>query len=204
MFDDEARAIVETAHLYGRKVAVHAHGADGIALALRAGADSIEHGTLLDADTLALWRKQRAWYVPTLSTVNGYKERLAANPGAYQGDVRAKIEWRIGITGKALRQAVDGGLRIAFGTDAGVSLHGRNADEFELLVEYGLTPPQALRAATLDAAELLGMEKELGSLEIGNHADLIAVSGDPLQDVRVLKQVDWVIKGGRIEKSPPP
>ncbi len=204
MFDDEARAIVETAHLYGRKVAVHAHGADGIALALRAGADSIEHGTLLDADTLTLWRKQRAWYVPTLSTVNGYKQRLAANPDAYQGDVRAKIEWRIGITGKALRQAAAGGVRIAFGTDAGVSLHGRNADEFELLVEYGLTPTQALRAATLDAAELLGLEKEIGSLEVGKQADLIAVSGDPLQDVRVLKQVDWVIKAGRIEKSPAP
>jgi len=136
--------------------------------------------------------------------VNGYKQRLAANPDAYQGDVRAKIEWRIGITGKALRQAVAGGVRIAFGTDAGVSLHGRNADEFELLVEYGLTPAQALRTATLDAAELLGLEKEIGSLEVGKQADLIAVSSDPLQDVRVLKQVDWVIKGGRIEKSPAP
>ena len=136
--------------------------------------------------------------------MNGYKQRLAANPDAYQGDVRAKIEWRIGITGKALRQAVAGGVRIAFGTDAGVSLHGRNADEFELLVEYGLTPAQALRTATLDAAELLGLEKEIGSLEVGKQADLIAVSSDPLQDVRVLKQVDWVIKGGRIEKSPAP
>lgn len=204
MFDDEARAIVETAHLYGRKVAVHAHGADGIALALRAGADSIEHGTLLDAETLALWRRQGAWYVPTLSTVNGYRQRLAADPEAYQGDVRAKIEWRIGITGKALRQAVAGGLRIAFGTDAGVSLHGRNADEFELLVEYGMTPAQALRAATLDAAELLGLDKDIGSLEAGKQADLIAVSGDPLRDVRALTQVDWVIKGGRIEKSPQP
>lgn len=202
MFEDEARAIVETAHLYGRKVAVHAHGADGIALALRAGADSIEHGTLLDAQTLALWRRQRTWYVPTLSTVNGYKERLAANPGAYRGDVREKIEWRIGITGKALRQAAAAGIRIAFGTDAGVSLHGRNADEFELLVEFGLTPAQALRAATLDAAELLGLEKDIGSLEAGKRADLVAVSGDPLADVRVLKNVAWVIKDGRVEKSP--
>lgn len=202
MFEDEARAIVETAHLYGRKVAVHAHGADGIALALRVGADSIEHGTLLDADTLALWRKHRTWYVPTLSTVNGYKERLAANPGAYRGDVREKIEWRIGITGKALRQAVAGGVRIAFGTDAGVSLHGRNADEFELLVAFGLTPAQALRAATLDAAELLGVDKDLGSIEPGKRADLVAVTGDPIADVRVLKDVAWVIKDGRIEKSP--
>jgi imidazolonepropionase-like amidohydrolase len=202
MFEDEARAIVDTAHLYGKKVAVHAHGADGIQLALRAGADSIEHGTLIDADTLALWRKSKAWYVPTLSTVNGYKERLAANPDAYRGDVREKIEWRIGITGKALRQAAPAGVRIAFGTDAGVSLHGRNADEFELLVEYGLTPAQAISAATVNAAELLGLSAQVGTLEPGKRADLIAVAGDPLQDVRVLKQVEWVIKDGRVEKSP--
>ncbi|MCQ4163756.1 metal-dependent hydrolase family protein [Tahibacter harae] len=202
MFEDEARAIVETAHLYGKKVAVHAHGADGIALALRAGADSIEHGTLLDADTLALWRKSRAYYVPTLSTVNGYKQRLAANPDAYTGEVRAKIEWRIGITGKSLRQAAAAGIPVAFGTDAGVSLHGRNADEFELLVEHGLSPAQALRAATVNAADLLGLGAEIGSLEAGKRADLIAVDGDPLQDVRVLKRVAWVIKDGRVEKAP--
>lgn len=201
MFEDEARAIVETAHLYGKKVAVHAHGADGIVLALRAGADSIEHGTLLDADTLAAWKKSKAYYVPTLSTVNGYKERLAANPDAYRGDVRAKIEWRIGITGQSLRKAVPADIPIAFGTDAGVSLHGRNADEFELLVENGLTPAQAIRAATVNAADLLGLSAEIGSLEAGKRADLIAVDGDPLADVRRLKQVAWVIKDGRVEKS---
>lgn len=201
MFEDEARAIVETAHLYGKKVAVHAHGADGIVLALRAGADSIEHGTLLDADTLAAWKKSKAYYVPTLSTVNGYKERLAANPEAYRGDVRAKIEWRIGITGQSLRKAVPAGIPIAFGTDAGVSLHGRNADEFELLVENGLTPAQAIRTATVNAADLLGLSAEIGSLEPGKRADLIAVDGDPLADVRRLKQVAWVIKDGRVEKS---
>lgn len=201
MFEDEARAIVETAHLYGKKVAVHAHGADGIVLALRAGADSIEHGTLLDEETLSAWKKSKAYYVPTLSTVNGYKERLAANPDAYRGDVRAKIEWRIGITGQSLRKAVPAGIPIAFGTDAGVSLHGRNADEFELLVENGLTPAQAVRAATVNAAALLGLSAEIGSLEPGKRADLIAVDGDPLADVRRLKQVAWVIKDGRIEKG---
>lgn len=201
LFDDEARAIVETAHLYGKKVAAHAHGADGIALALRAGVDSIEHGTLMEKDELALFRKSGAWYVPTLSTVNGYKERLAKNPGAYSGEVRRKIEWRIGITGKALEAAVPAGVKIAFGTDAGVSLHGRNADEFELMVAHGMTPATAIQAATVNAAELLGLRDEVGSLEPGKRADLVAVTGDPLRDVAVLKRVDFVMKDGRVEKD---
>ena len=201
LFDDEARAIVETAHLYGKKVAAHAHGADGIAMALRAGVDSIEHGTLMDKDELALFRRSGAWYVPTLSTVNGYKERLAKNPEAYTGEVRRKIEWRIGITGKALQTAVPAGVKIAFGTDAGVSLHGRNADEFELMVAHGMTPATAIQAATVNAAELLGVRDEVGSLEPGKRADLIAVSGDPLRDVTVLKRVEFVMKDGRVEKD---
>lgn len=201
MFDDEAKAIVETAHLYHKKVAVHAHGADGIALALRAGADSIEHGTLMDEADLKLLRQTGAYYVPTLSTVNGYRERLAKNPEAYTGEVRKKIEWRIGITGKALERAVPAGVRIAFGTDAGVSLHGRNADEFELMVAHGMTPMTALHAATVNAADLLGLADEVGTLEAGKRADLIAVSGDPLSDVTVLKRVEFVMKDGRIEKD---
>jgi imidazolonepropionase-like amidohydrolase len=198
MFEDEARAVVETAHLYGRKVAVHAHGADGINLALRLGVDSIEHGTLLDADSLRLFRDSGAYYVPTLSTVNGYKERLAADPSAYTGEVLSKIQWRIGITGKALERAVPAGVKIAFGTDAGVSLHGRNADEFALMVRHGMTPAQAIVAATRNAADLLGLGDRIGSLEPGKRADLIAVRGDPLQDVSVLRQVDVVIKDGEM------
>ncbi|HEY5851610.1 MAG TPA: amidohydrolase family protein [Lysobacter sp.] len=201
MFDDEAKAIVETAHLYHKKVAVHAHGADGIAVALRAGADSIEHGTLLDDADIALFRKTGAYYVPTLSTVNGYKERLAKNPEAYTGEVRSKIEWRIGITGQALERAVPAGVRIAFGTDAGVSLHGRNADEFELMVAHGMTAAAAIQAATVNAADLLGLADQVGSLEAGKRADLIAVAGDPLSDVTVLKQVQFVMKDGRVEKD---
>lgn len=201
LFEDEARAIVETAHLYGKKVAAHAHGADGIALALRAGVDSIEHGTLMDKNELALFRRSGAYYVPTLSTVNGYKERLAKNPEAYIGEVRRKIEWRIGITGKALAVAVPAGVKIAFGTDAGVSLHGRNADEFELMVQHGMTPATAIQAATVNAADLLGLRDELGTLEAGKRADLIAVAGDPLRDVTVLKRVEFVMKDGRVEKD---
>jgi imidazolonepropionase-like amidohydrolase len=198
MFEDEARAVVETSRMYGKRVAVHAHGADGINLALRLGVDSIEHGTLLDQDGLKLFRESGAYYVPTLSTVNGYRERLAANPEAYTGEVLAKIRWRIDITGKSLEQAVPAGVKIAFGTDAGVSLHGRNADEFELMVAHGMTPSQAIVAATRNAADLLGLGDSIGSLEPGKHADLIAVDGNPLEDVTVLKQVAVVMKGGEV------
>lgn len=201
MFDDEAKAIVETAHLYGKKVAVHAHGADGIAVALRAGADSIEHGTLMDDESIALFKKSGAYYVPTLSTVNGYLERIAKDPNAYPPEVRAKIDWRIGITGKALEKAVPAGVKVAFGTDAGVSKHGRNADEFELLVKHGMTPMQAIAAATVNAADLLGLAKEVGSIEPGKSADIIAVSGDPLSDVKVLKSVGFVMRAGVVHKG---
>jgi imidazolonepropionase-like amidohydrolase len=197
MFEDEARTLVETAHLYGKKVAVHAHGNDGIALALAAGADSIEHGTLMEDDSIALFKSSGAYYVPTLSTVNGYKERIAANPNAYTPEVRAKIDWRISVTGKSLRRAHAAGVKIAFGTDAGVSKHGRNADEFELMVEHGMTAAEAIRAATTGAADLLGVGERVGSLEVGKQADLIAVDGDPLADVRVLKKVLLVMKGGQ-------
>jgi imidazolonepropionase-like amidohydrolase len=196
MFDDEARAIVETARLYGKKVAVHAHGADGIRVALDAGVDSIEHGTMLDDAEIATMAKQGTFYVPTLSTVNGYIERLATNPEAYSPEVRAKVEWRIKVTGRSLEKAVPRGVRIAFGTDAGVSRHGRNADEFELMVKHGMTPATAIQAATVNAAELLGLA-DVGSLEPGKRADLIAVDGDPLADVSVLKHVPFVMKDGR-------
>jgi imidazolonepropionase-like amidohydrolase len=201
MFEDEVRAIVQTAHLYGKKVAVHAHGADGINLALRAGADSIEHGTLLDDESLRLFRQTNAYYVPTLSTVNGYIERLRTNPNAYSGEVRQKIEWRIGITGQALRRAVPAGVRIAFGTDAGVSMHGRNADEFVLMVQHGMTPMTAIQAATVNAADLLGITADAGTIEAGKVADIVAVRGDPLADVGVLRQINFVMARGRIHRQ---
>lgn len=201
MFDDEARALVETAHLYGKKVAVHAHGADGIALALRAGADSIEHGTLMGEEEVRLFKKTGAYYVPTLSTINGYIERLKNNPNAYSPDVRAKIEWRISVTGKALRLAHAKGVKIAFGTDAGVSMHGRNADEFELMVKHGMKPGEAIAAATVNAAALLGLSDQVGTIEPGKRADLIAVAASPLDDVTVLKSVAFVMKDGAVYKN---
>ena len=200
MFEDEAKALVDTAHAYGRKVAVHAHGADGIKLALRAGADSIEHGTVMDDEILRLMKARRVYYVPTLSTVNGYLERLAKDPNAYTGAVKTQIEWRIGITGQSLAKAYPAGVRIAFGTDAGVSKHGRNADEFELMVKYGMPPVEAIKAATVNAADLLGLSNDIGTIEPGKSADIIAVAGDPLADVRVLKQVPFVMARGQVIK----
>jgi len=198
MNEDEARALVETAHAYGRKVAVHAHGADGIKLALRAGADSIEHGTVMDDEIIRTMKVKGTYYVPTLSTVNGYLERLAANPNAYAPDVKKQIDWRIGITGLSLAKAAPAGVKIAFGTDAGVSKHGRNADEFELMVKYGMTPVEAIKAATVNAADLLGLSSEIGTIEAGKSADIIAVAGDPLTDVRVLKSVGFVMARGEM------
>jgi imidazolonepropionase-like amidohydrolase len=200
MFMDEAVAIVETAKLFGKKVSAHAHGADGIRLALEAGVDSIEHGTILDPETIEAFVESGAYYVPTLSTVNGYIERLKNNPDSYEPDVRAKIEWRIGITGKSLEILYAKGVKIAFGTDAGVSKHGRNADEFELMVKFGMPPEEAIRAATINAADLLGLSDEVGTLEPGKSADLIAVKGDPLKDVKVLKSVDFVMVRGDVAK----
>lgn len=204
LFEDEAIALVETAHLYGKKIAVHAHGNDGILIALRAGADSIEHGTLMDDASIALMLEHGTYYVPTLSTVNGYLERIAANPDAYPPAVRAKIDWRIGITGQALRKAHARGVRIAFGTDAGVSKHGRNADEFELMQKYGMSPMETLVAATVNAADLLGIAAEAGTIEPGKRADLIGVAGDPLADLAVLKQPPLVIQAGRVQAPPAP
>jgi len=201
LFDDEVKALVDTAHLYGKKVAVHAHGDDGVNIALAAGADSIEHGTMLTDDSIKLFKAAGAYYVPTLSTVNGYLERLAANPNAYPPDVLAKVQWRIGVTGKSLAKAYPAGVKIAFGTDAGVSKHGRNADEFELMVKHGMSASAAIQAATMNAATLLGVEKEVGSLEPGKAADVIAVAGDPITDITTLKSVRFVMKDGRVFKA---
>ncbi|MBA4226253.1 MAG: amidohydrolase family protein [Hyphomonas sp.] len=201
MFQDEADAIVATANLFGKKVAAHAHGADGIRVALEAGVNSIEHGTILDPETIEAFVASGAYYVPTLSTVNGYIERIQANPDAYEPDVRAKIDWRIGITGKSLEVLHPKGVPIAFGTDAGVSKHGRNADEFELLVRFGLTPMEAIEAATVNAADLLGVSDIAGTLEPGKSADIIAVKGDPLADIKVLKSVTFVMARGTVVKQ---
>jgi imidazolonepropionase-like amidohydrolase len=202
MEEEEARALVQTAKAYRRKVAVHAHGKEGVKLALRAGVDSIEHGTEMDDEVIRLFRQTGAYYVPTLSTVNGYLERLAKDPNAYPPAVRRQIDWRIGITGQSLAKAYPAGVKIAFGTDAGVSKHGRNADEFELMVKHGMPPAEAIKAATINAADLLGLSSEIGTIEPGKSADIIAVVGDPLTDVTVLKRVGFVMARGEVVMEP--
>lgn len=200
-FDDEIKALVDTAHMYGRKIAAHAHGVDGVNAALAAGVDSIEHGTEMNDQTIALFKKSGAYYVPTLSTVNGYIERLKANPNAYEPKVLEQIRWRIEITGKSVQRAYPAGVRIAFGTDAGVSKHGKNAEEFEMLVKFGMPPSAAIEAATVNASKLLGIDGEVGTIEPGKTADIIAVSGDPLLDVTVLKTVPFVMRSGTVFKQ---
>jgi imidazolonepropionase-like amidohydrolase len=134
---------------------------------------------MLSDASIKLFKAAGAYYVPTLSTVNGYIERLAANPNAYPPDVLAKVQWRIGVTGKSLEKAYPAGVKIAFGTDAGVSKHGKNADEFELMVKHGMPASAAIQAATMNAATLLGVDKEVGSLEPGKAADVVLWNANP-------------------------
>lgn len=198
-FDDELQAIVETAHALGRKVTAHAHGKQGIEAALRAGVDSIEHGTYLDDATIALFKKTGAYLVPTVlagNTVEGWAKDETFLPPPVRVKAAAVGPQMRGM----LRRAHRGGVKIAFGTDSGVSAHGDNGQEFLLMVAAGMTPEQALTAATVTAAEHLGLADQVGSIQAGKFADLIAVQKDPRSDVSQLTQVFFVMKGGVIYK----
>ena len=194
LFDDEMKAIVETAHLFGRKVAAHAHGADGIMAALKAGVDSIEHGTYTDAATIAEFKRSKAWLVPTM--VAPHAALAQARAGARSRATLAKAEETVAVHNENIAKAIKDGVRIAFGTDSGVSDHGKNAKEFALLVKAGLTPAAAIRAATIDAATLLDRASRIGSLEPGKDADIVAVATSPLEDVTVLERVRFVMHQG--------
>ncbi len=197
--DDELEEIVSTAHMLGRKVAAHAHGAKGINAALRAGVDSIDHGTFLDASSIELFKKTGAWYVPTVIAGKTVEER-AKLPGYYPPAVAEKARQVGPQIQDALRRAHAGGVRIAFGTDAGVFPHGENARELAYMVEAGLSPMDALGAATLGSALLLGIESEVGTLEVGKQADLIATRRNPLVDVTELARVIFVMRAGTVYK----
>ena len=198
-FDDELAAIADTAHSMGRKVTAHAHGKEGIEAALRAGIDSIEHGTYLDDETIALFKENNATLVPTVIagvTVTGWvDEDWLPAPS------RAKAAIVGPLMLDMLARAKAGGVRIAFGTDTGVSLHGTNGDEFPLMVEAGFTPEEAIRAATVIGSEHIEMSDQIGTIEAGKMADIIAVNGDPLEDIEELLDVDFVMKDGTVFKD---
>lgn len=191
--DDELTSIVTTAHSLGLKVAAHAHGGEGVAASVRAGVDSIEHGTYLDEETAKLMAKRGTWLVPTLGLLDSRKES-DASPA-----VRAKMVEARRVAGRNIRLAVQHKVNIAFGTDAGVSPHGQNARQFRHMVEQGpMTPMAALRSATVDAATLVDQSANLGTIEVGKFADMIAVGGDPAHDISVMEHVSTVIKNGRV------
>lgn len=197
--EEEIKAIVETAKDYGFRVAVHAHGAEGMKRAIRAGVNSIEHGTYMDDEAIALFRQYGTWYVPTLTAGSAVADS-AKKPGYYPAIVTPKA-LEIGPKIKAtFAKAYKAGVKIAFGTDAGVYKHGRNWLEFVYMIEAGMKPMDAIQAATIHAADLLGMKDQLGSIEVGKLADIVAVDGDPLKDSQVFGKVMFVMKDGVIYK----
>jgi imidazolonepropionase-like amidohydrolase len=196
---EEIQAVVRTAHDYGFTVAAHAHGAEAIRRAIIGGVDSIEHGTFMNDEDMKLAKEHGTWYVPTI-IAGDYVSQMAKVPGYYPPQVAAKAlavgPVILGTAGRAYRA----GLKIAFGTDAGVYPHGQNAHEFELMVQAGMPPMFTLQAATTHAAELLKHDKDLGSLSSGKLADVVAVPGNPVQDISLMKRVSFVMKEGVVYK----
>ncbi len=198
--EEEIRAIVNTAADFGRKVAAHAHGAEGAKRAIRAGVASIEHGTFMDDETMALMKQHSVYWVPTITAGKSVADS-AKIPGYYSPIVVPKALSIGPMIQETFRKAYKAGVPIAFGTDAGVFRHGRNAVEFQYMVEAGMPPLAAIKSATYHTAKLLGKLDELGTLEAGKIADIIAVAADPLQDIKALQQVAFVMKEGVVYKN---
>jgi imidazolonepropionase-like amidohydrolase len=199
--DAELAAIVEVAHRMGRQVTAHAHGTDGINAFLRAGGDSIEHGTYLDDESIRLFHRDGVWLVPTL-LAGDFVARVASGPDNFLTPAQTAKALEVGPKMLDMaRRAHEGGVRIAFGTDTGVSAHGDNAQEFALLVRAGLTPLEAVQAATVGAAEHLRISGEAGRIAVGMPADIVGVHGDPLSDVTTLEHMAFVMKGGVVYRE---
>lgn len=197
----EIKAVVAAAHDYGFTVAAHAHGAEAIRRAVLGGVDSIEHGTFMDERDIELMKEHGTWFVPTI-IAGEFVAQQAKKPGVYPPQVARKA---LAVGPQILAtagRAYKAGVKIAFGTDAGVYPHGRNAHEFELMVKAGMPPMFTIRAATIHAAKLLKHDKELGSITSGKLADIVAVPGNPLKDISVMKRVEFVMKAGAVYKSP--
>lgn len=193
--DDEMQAIVEETARHGLKVAAHAHGTQGILEAVKAGVASIEHGSMLDDETIALMKKRGTYLVPTAYLLTALPLNLLPPP------IAAKAKQIIPVAQESHKQAIKAGVKIAFGTDAAVYPHGLNAREFAVYVGYGMTPIEAIRTATIGAADLLGVG-DRGTIAPGQLADLVAVPGDPLKDIKVMEQVSFVMKGGIVVRGP--
>lgn len=196
---EEMDAIVDESHRWGRKVAAHAHGAEAIKMAIKAGVDSVEHCSLIDEEGLKLAKQRGTWLV-----FDVYNDDYILSEYARLGYPATMVEKekKVGrLQRESFRRAVQAGEKLAFGSDAGVYPHGWNGKQFAKMVEWGMTPMQAIQAATTNAAELLGRGDRVGAVKPGYYADLVAVSGDPLADVAVLERVGFVMKGGVVVKS---
>jgi imidazolonepropionase-like amidohydrolase len=196
---EEMRAAVDEANRLGRFVAAHCHGKEGMIWVSEAGARSIEHGTYMDAEAAGVLKKNGTWYVPTLHVVEpilaqGNPLRIPEQSLEKARAVRVHMR-------NAFRTALKHGVRIAFGTDAGVFAHGTQAKEFKLYIELGMTPMQAIASATTSAAELMGWSGKVGVVAKGSFADMVAVAGDPTKDITELERVQWVMKGGKVVKD---
>ena len=198
--EDEIRAVVETARDYGYKVAAHAHGEEGMRRAVAAGVDTIEHGTYMSDEVMALMKRNGTWYVPTIHAGRFVADKAKID-GYFPEVVRPKAE-RIGsLIQDTAARAYRNGVRIAFGTDMGVGPHGDNAREFIYMVEAGIPAATALQAATVRAAEVLGVDDQ-GVIEAGKRADVIAMPGNPVEDINAVLGVDFVMKDGTIHAAP--
>jgi len=196
--EEEMREIVATASQLDRRVAAHAHGTAGIKAAVRAGVTSIEHGSILDAEAVTLMKQRGTWLVPTL--LAGFTVESLATAGRLPPPIAAKALAIAPRMHSSFKMAVDGGVKIALGTDAGVMRHGTNGREFGLMVRYGMTPMQAIVAGTSSGATLLGLERDIGTIAVGKRADLVAVAGNPLDNIQILQNVSFVMKDGRVFK----
>ena len=199
MEPDEMKAVIDTAHALGRKVAAHSHATEGTAAAVAAGVDTIDHGSFLDDATIRAMKAKGTWLVPTMLAPRAALAQARA--GMLPPATIPKAEAAGAAAMASHKKAIAAGVKIAFGTDTGVSKHGDNAQEFALMVEAGMTPTAAIRAATVSAAEALG-RGDIGQIAPGMAADIIAVSGDPLADVRRLETVDFVMAKGKVAKEP--
>jgi imidazolonepropionase-like amidohydrolase len=198
---EEIEAIVAAARDYGFKVAAHAHGTEGMRRAVVGGVDSIEHGTFMDEEVIELMKRHGTWYVPTLSAPE-FLIGKAAEPGYFSDAILPKV-LSVGVDAyEVFTQAYQAGVKIAYGTDTGVSPHGENWKEFTYLVKGGMSPMEAIIAATKSASQLLGIDDITGSIETGMQADLVAVPGDPLENIKLMGEANFVMKGGKVYKSP--